>query len=514
MPGERVEIIYEASVRGAERVADLSRKTQELEDATNKTSDANRKAAEASKKASDQMEKQNNALLAARKAINDLRKEFFALTFAVGLLRSLAASSDELASRLQSIGRAISGSVLNPLGNMIAKLTTAQGLMGFASGGLLGAAGGSRNAKIPLSDNKQIELLQMQEDIARLRGNSAEALRKKLEAEEIKLNASIQTLSDEKKRIFRAEFEERKKLLQEQQRLEELGLKRQQQIFKDFQKDLIGGFRGSTGETLFNLFEGTSQSGGDILKSFRTSISRALSEALSQSLFSSVLGGGGFSGFFDNFKSILSGKDKGADAAQKTAKNTEDMKSILAQAKECICRTAENTAAMAGVSRGPTSFEGTITPPGTSTLGKIGAISSLVGAISGAGAFAGAASAANALPAGANITNGVPAYMHSGGFVRAYSSGGEVPITAQAGEFVMRKSVSQNHKEFLKDMNLNGNIKKNPMGGGNVFLIKANDASSFASMLSTASSREQLETQVIRAIMGNGNVRKIMKEFT
>lgn len=520
MPGERVEIIYEATARGAERVQDLTRKTQDLEDATNRASDANMKATTASKKATEQQAKHNDALLSARKAIRDFHKEIFALAFAVGILRSLAQSSDELASRLEGIGKAATR-VLNPIGNMIARMTTMQGLMGFATGGFVGASAKSKNAQIGLSDAKKTELLGMQEDIARLRGNSAEALRKKLEAEEIKFNASIQSLSDEKKRIFRAEFEERKKLLIEQQRLEELGLKNQRQIFNDFRKDLVSGFRGSTGETLFNLFEGNSQSGGDILKSFRSGISRALSDAISQSLFSSVLGGGGFGGFFDNFKNILSGKDKGADAAAKTAKNTEDMKSILQRAKECICRTAENTAAMAGMSKGPTSYEGTITSPGANWAQKAGSITSLVGAVAslGAGAAVGAGGGGSVgynNPSGnfANITNGTGPLMHSGGFVRAYSSGGEVPVTAQAGEFIMRKSVAQNNKEFLKEMNLNGSTKKNPMGGGNVFLIKANDAASFSDLLSTPSGRASIESQVIRAIMGNGNMRQIIREYT
>lgn len=517
MPGERVEIIYEANVRGAERVRDLSQKTRELEEATNKTTDANKKAADASKKAADEMAKQNNALLMARKAINDLRRELFALTFAAGVLRSLAASSDELASRIEEVGKAATRA-LNPVGNLIARITSQQGLMAFASGGFLAAGAASRNAKVPLSDTKKTELLQMQEDIARLRGNGAEALRKKLEAEEIKFKNSIMSLSEEKKRIFREEFEERKRLLIEQQRLEELGLKNQRMIYNDFRKNLVGGTQGATSETLFNLFEGNQFSGADTLKNFRSAISRALSEAISQSLFTAVLGGGGFSGFFDNLKGVLTGRDKAAEAAQKTAKNTEDMRTILAQAKECICRTAENTAAMAnGMNRGTPAMEGTITLPGKNWADKAGSITNLVGVVASLGRSGGAGSGGGGgLPSNAGISMGSGAYQthHTGGFVRAYSSGGEVPITAQAGEFVVRKSVAQNNKEFLKDMNLTGVAKRNPGGGGNVFIIRANDAASFSDMLASPSSRSQMETQVVRAIMGNGNIRRVIRDNT
>lgn len=489
MPGERVEIIYEATVRGGEKIQDLSRKTAELQDANDKVTKATEGAARA-------QDKQKDALLRARDAIKAFRREIFAITFAIGLIKGLSSASDELAERFEKLGRATS-KMLQPLGNAIARFFGGKG---------------------ELSDTKKAELLSMQEDIARLRGDNAEALRKKLEGEEIKFTNSIQSLSEDKKRIFREEFEERKKLLIEQQRLEELGLKRQREIFNDFKKDLVTGFRGETGNVLFNLFEGNSQSGGDILKGFRTAISRALSDALSQSLFTSVLGGGGLSGFFDNFKSILTGKNSTTSAVKAVEDRMKEANSILAQARDCICITAENTAIIAANSHAMPG-QMTITPPKKGALDKIGAISGAVASVgmlfAGAGGGGAAPPVDAGLPPGANITMGGGPLMHTGGFVRAYSSGGEVPITAQGGEFVVRKSVAMMNKDFLTDFNMHGDSKRSKnAGGGNVFIIKANDAASFDRQLGTPSGRQQIEVQVIRAIMGNGNIRKVIQNFT
>ena len=112
-------------------------------------------------------------------------------------------------------------------------------------------------------------------------------------------------------------------------------------------------------------------------------------------------------------------------------------------------------------------------------------------------------------PSGGGGPDGVR--FHSGGRVPAFATGGEVPITAQPGEFVMRKSVSQGNKELLQELNATGRVKG--ASGGNVFLIKANDAQSFAQMLSSPASQAQLEVEVIKAIMRNGNVRNVIKNF-
>jgi len=139
--------------------------------------------------------------------------------------------------------------------------------------------------------------------------------------------------------------------------------------------------------------------------------------------------------------------------------------------------------------------------------GWVGALGAITGGISGlAGlkfpSFGG-------LPASAGVTFGPNSFAHTGGAVR-FQTGGEVPAVLHQGEFVVRRSVAQDNKEALKEMNAGG---KKIRGTQNVFMIKANDASSFADMLSTPSARAQLEIQVIRAIMANGQIRQIIKDF-
>jgi hypothetical protein len=494
MPGERVEIIYEASVRGADKIQDLSRKTQELDDANTKVSRATEGATRAQLK-------HNDALLRAREAIHNFKKELFAITFAIGLLKGLTSASDELAERFEKLGR-LTAKILQPLGNALARLFGGKG---------------------ELSDVKKSELLSLQEDVARLRGDNAEALRKKLEAEEIKFNNSIMSLSEDKKRIFRSEFEERKRLMIETQRLEELGLKRQQQIFNDFKKDLVSGLRGSTGETLFNLFEGNAQSGGDILKNFRSGLNRALSDALSQSLFSGLFGGGGISGIFENFKNILSGRNSTTMAVDKVAEKISEMHQTLSQATDCICRTAENTAAMAGRGSPQISFE-----PGKDTMKGVrmaGAITGLVATVAsiGAAGAAGAGSGAGAAASGpsgnfANISMGPGAMGPVGRYgglesmlprIPRFKNGGEVPAILHAGEYVVNAQATRRNKETLAAINSGGSA------GGHTFnvFVKANDAKSFDDQLGSSAARARMEIQVIRMIMENGNVRRVMKEY-
>lgn len=479
MAGENVTITYKILLENIQALDEFKRKNQEAETTI--------KGLETKiKNLTQSQEKHVSAMNRARMAILAMRKELFALVAVAGTLKALSMASDELAERFDKLGRAAI-KAFQPLGNMIARMFGGKG---------------------ELSDASKINLLGIQEEIARLRGNDSEALLKRLEADEIKFNKTILTLSEEKQKIFRQEFEERRKLLIENQRLEELGLRRHQQIFNDFRRDIVSGARGQTGDTLFKLFEGEKQSGAEVLQGFRTAIHRAVADAISSSLFTSLAGilpSGGLKDFF-------LGKNATTKAVEDVEKKMDDLNRTAELMRNCICRTAENTGFMAAnVGRGGGGMlEGTITPPGVPWYQKVGAIADLVGSVASLGSAVGGIGGAPGSIEGGGY---VPSTMHKGGFVRAYGGGGEVPITAQAGEFVVRKSVAQRNKDMLKELNMNGEARRSPGGGGNVFLIKANDAASFDDMLSTPSGRERIQAQVIRSIMMNGDLRKTIKSF-
>lgn len=525
MPAERVEIIYEASVRGADQIKDLSNKTKELGESNDEIAPKINRAAAA-------QEKQKDTMLKARAAIQQFRREIFALTTVVSTIYALSQSSDRLASTLEKAGDTIRDNFLGPLGNGVdallekfvafpARVAGALSVLGI--GNFKQALQIANQTKTSDEDKKtraqQIQDLNIFAQTAKAKGQDLISQEKDQQARRIKI---LGDANKERRDLLAQQLNDldaaEKKALQ----LQQLGLKNQLQVFNDFKKDLVGVFRGGVGETLFNLFEGNAQSGSEVLKNFTTGISRALSDAISQSLSTTIFGGGfsgglmsGFSNLWTNFKNILSGKNP-------TTQAIEDMHQTLKNATDCICRTADNTS---NIGNSNLRYEGIITPAGASALQKIGSITSLVGAVAGAGAFAGGLSGGGIptpgaggdipLPPGAGITMAPPPLHHTGGFVRAYSTGGEVPITAQGGEFVVRKSVAMANKDFLTDFNLHGNVKKSKnAGGGNVFIIKANDAASFDRQLSTPSGRAQIETQVIRAIMSNGNIRQVIKNFT
>ena len=487
---QRVEIIYEALVRGQERVADLAAKTKDLES-------ANAAVAEKVKVADEAFKRQEGSMLRARHAILAVRKELFAIGFAIGLvaagIKVLSLNSDALTERLEFMGNAIT-KFLQPAGNFIASIF------------------GNKGDKMSLG--KRMDLLSLESDVARLRGNNAESVRKKLEAEEIKLNDSIKTLNKDKQNQFKSLFEERKKLIIEETRLAELGLKRQIEIWKDFQRDVVGALQGGASDTIFKFLQGEKQSGADVFRTFQTGINRAISDAISNALMTS-LASGNIGGFFTSIKDFLTGRSPIVKAQEDTTKRIEDTNRMLERVANCVCQTASNTGALlaTATSRSPGGhYEGTITPPDKTGLQKTSAILGLASAI--VGGAKGMGGGGGELPPGANITMGSGAFPagHTGGFVRSYQVGGEVPILAQPGEFVVRKSVAQRNREMLKELNMGGNMRPSQGSGMTVF-IKANDASSFDSQLATSSARSRMEMQLIRAISTNGTIRRVIQDF-
>ena len=481
---ENVKIIYEAVVRGQEKVEDLARKNEQL----NEQIETQRATVQRLTK---EHEKQQSMFVKAGQSVKSLRREFaifgFALGSLAGLMATLSKGSSDLAAAMEDLGRE-SARATKPMGDWLAKFTRLLGGKGFTAP--------------DLSVNNQARLANMFSDIESLRGRSQAALLEKLRAEEIQLADQV---GDKWNTTFKRVFDERKKLLLENLRLEELGLKRMEQIRKDFQKDIVQSFRGGTSDTIFNFLQGERQSGADVMKSFTTGINRAIAEAFSQSLFTTFASGGNF---FQNFKSILTGRTPQVVAAETTAKATEnisrkndEMLAVLRQIAECTCSTAQRMGTMTA----------TITPPKKSTLDKIGSVANLVGSVASLGGMLGAGGGGGGVQQPpADIIYNPGKTLHRGGWVPSFPSGGEVGINAQPGEFVVRKAVAQDNKDFLKELNSGARPVR---GTTNVFMIKANDAQSFSQMLSSPSSQAELEIQLIRRIMQNGEIRSILKNF-
>lgn len=517
MPGERIEITYEAYVKGIESIKDLSARTSEL-------TQKNKELEEKIQRMTAASEKQHTALEKARHAILAFRKELFAITFVMGgivvALKALSGNSDELSSSFEKLSMS-SKAFWSPSGAFISKIfNQITGIKKLQDSGFFDKYTGAENVAERDLTVKNIEFKRkLQYENLMLQGRTEEALNRKLAVEKAQMEREIQTVSNGKEaEAIRTLFKKRSELLKEEQQYAELGLKRQFEIIKQFKMQLVDAFRGGLSDPIAKVLSGEKQGPMDVLKGFQTGIAHAIANAISETITSKLFGP---SGPLGNLFSFLKPKttDPTTVAVNKVSDDVRLMHQTLKNATDCICRTAENTAAMAA-NRSVARYEGTITPPKASTLSKIGAISNLVGAVAGAGALTGAGGAP--APGGvnnpsgnfANITMANGPLMHAGGFVRAYSSGGEIPITAQGGEFVVRKSVAMANKDFLTDFNMHGDSKRSKKGsGGNVFIIKANDAASFDQMLSTPSGRQQIETQVIRAIMENGNVRKIIRDF-
>lgn len=524
--GETVTVTYRVLLENIQAMDEFKRRHIEAEKEVERLKDR-------IEQLSDKQERHRTIMDKGRRAILDFRKEMFLLTFAtasvIGVLTGLARSSDSLAGQLEKSGTQLQRIGKN-LGDLVASSTAveffAKQLKGLADAfeklnklnqtKTGGRGQGESAATGILIDSLNARTLQAQ-------GRSGAALGLQLDMQ------FLQQIQDQLAkggtgvdRLRAAWVSYRKEAVDALHRTE-MGLRTNVEIAKDLQRALLDAFAAGVSEPLFKLFQGEKQTSRDVLKGFQTGANRALADAIGQALKTQLFGGGG--NFFENLKNGFTGDN--TPAIKATRDNTRVMKdemerlhAAIVSMKECVCRTAENTGNMAAnMGGGPR--EGMIHFPGASWSQKAGAISNLVGSVAlvagaGASAAGGGASGGYNNPTGnnANITSNVGAPMHTGGMVRAFGTGGEVPITAQAGEFVVRRNVAQMNKDFLTDFNMHGDTKRTKNGGGNVFLIKANDASSFAEMMATPAGRNQIEISVIRAIMGNNNIRRVVRDFT
>ena len=472
MPGKKVEITYEAIVKGIERIEDLTRKNAELQKQTESLARKNQELTSS-------QEKNTGVLLKARQAYLSFRKEMFALTLAAGTLvaglKILAGTSDLLAERMEKLGDSIS-KYLKSVGDSLARVFGSQG---------------------ELSRQKQIELLNLQSDVLELRGKKNESILLRMEAEEKKFTQSIKTLSKERQMEFEKEFKTRQLLTAQKARLSEFGLNTQADNISEAKQALVGGVQGTSADVLFKALQGEQQTIVEVLKSFQTSINRTIADFITKSLFTFV---------FKRFDPVLV-------ELQRQTKLLQTIADCGCKAPLPGAREISISGALGGARAGGLGLAASIAGSIGSLAGGIGALGSLAG-FAGAGGAAGAAAGA-ALPAGAGISFGPGAFAtgRHGGWsnqLPRYQNGGEIPAILHSGEFVVNSRSAQANKDLLKDINGGKPVQGS---GGNVFLIKTNDAGSFARMLANPASQAELEVQIIKKIMNNGQMRDIIKSF-
>jgi len=533
MPLNTVQITYEAVVRGADQVRDLSTKTAEL-------GAENAKLTQTVSRVTAETNKSVTAGLQARRAIIDFRKEMFAASFVIGsavlIMRDLAQHSDALAAKFEKIGDATRDFKSN-LGDAIASLLSLKGAMsalqnfplaGFLGFGAKGAQQGAATAaKAGMSRESRIQLLGLQGESASLRGDTLTALLKKQEAERIKL---LEGASASRRKIIETELLERQRLERETYKLSELGLKRLVDIQRDFTRGNISIFKGGISEAISGLATNKFKSKEDIMgfvggigNQFIKNAADMIAEAIATKVFSGQGGFGDLLGKLFGFK----GAEQARQAAMLTTAQTQEkllMNSygVLQGIQNCVCAAASYLANMGSRGTPTISISG---GKGGGALAGIGAIAGLVGAVAGAGAFAASSLASSSTAmntiggaigeggatSGSHYVN-IPGPGHrSGGWIPSFQQGGEVPAFVTPGEFVVNKTAAAANKDILEGINSGNKPVKG--SGGHVFLIKANDAQSFADQLSSPSSQQKMEIAVMKAVMSNGQVRKIIRDF-
>lgn len=500
MPDQDVQIQYNAIVTGAGDVQALAAANGEL---ANQVGGYTNKITQAT----DAQTKHKNALLQAHSAVREFHRELFVAAGVVGLLtfalNSMSKGSESAQIGLETLTGGIN-KMMGVIGNNLAMVTA---FWGAVSGG----ASFSQAARISKAQTEaaqsldtQVKLLNMESQLYKTNGDDMNAMLSKQAAERLALKKSE---GEKSYQLFKDALDRQQAAEIEAFRLSEMGLKSHMQIARDFQKNLVGGaLEGSTQSVLEKTLSGQHQTGSDVMKTFQAGFAKAISEAISQSLWTSLMGGGNF---LDNLKNIFTGRtpavlaaERGAKASEDISKKNDEMLAVLRQIAECTCSTAKSLGG---------GITGTITPPKTSGLQKAASIFGLIGSLGGLGNIgAGTPSGGSAPEPSLTIDPSVYTPHSSGGWIHSFPSGGEVPITAQPGEFVVRRSAAQQNKDLLRDINNGG---KPVSGTQNVFVINANDASSFAAMLKSPSSQSEIEIAVIRAVMSNGSLRSILKNY-
>ena len=593
---QKVQLIYEAVVRGTEQVAALRQATEQLTQTTGA-------ASQAAARHTQTVARHTDVLLKARQAIILFRRELFAISVAVGTviaaMRLLGTVSDEAAGFFDKWGLSIKQFFQGGRAQQFVQwLTAVTGKLtkvsGFAQEGMFDVFTGAETAGERTLSQKVLDTKRRLEiDILEARGRTEAALNRKLSVEKAQLERQLQTVqnAEEKARILGL-FETRRRLLLEEQRLQELGVKRIIDIQKQAARDVVDVTRLAIRGTL-GAVAGESQGGeegggilgelravaGKVADAIRDKILNAATESIVNRLFT---GGGPLQRITDwltgrktdtkeaeRDRAIMNTATSVEDIAENTQNaNIRNQESLntLQRIQQCVCDLANSMGACCrgrggggGGGGGPVAngFSLGGLPGAGFDIGGIlapfaqegvdwamSAIGDLFGSGTAEAATTGFASIGEPLLAGGfdeaidflpslssgfgdlfdfggigDITSGVSEafdfisglFFRHGGPVPHFQSGGEVPAFVSPGEFVVRQPVAAANQDLLEEMNAGG---LTPVRGAqHVFLIKTNDAQSFASMLASPSARNQIETAIIRQIMTNGDVRRVIKEF-
>lgn len=504
MAGERVEISYQVYVKNIEELARLRQENQAL---GTQIQDNTSKLASTTKAHENHM----NTLLKARAAIRLFHKEMYVFTFVAaivaGTFKILAMHSDELTARLEK-----STTGFKDLGEMAARklndiidwlIRASYAVINFSTASSTGQVTNfwtglpqpspTHPGASPLGDSVAFQLKegQLKLDILTLSGDKLKALEIKQTMEMLKFRKDA---SNEEYQRLKGFYELKQKLEMEDFKMSELGLKKNIEIITDFKRGIVDSFRTGIGDPIFKFLQGEKQTPMDVMKGFMTGINRTIANAIADTIVTKLF--------------------KPADL---TKQAVEDGFKTANGYLSCIA-SATCGGGGGGGRGGGGGGSLSIDLPGAVKIGNlaniIGGISALgsVGSLlSGIAGFAGIGAGA-ALP---NIVMGAGAFRKGlrGGWsdrLPHYGTGGEIPAILHSGEFVVNAGAAQANKGILKEINESGKMVR---GTTNVFLIKANDPASFAQMLTSKPAQDQLEVQMMKKIMSNSEIRRIIKDF-